>query len=180
VEKRVGPIWLMQVLKKAERRKEGSWQDVWKELFSRTEGPEEDLAKVQSVKSFKDAIKLLEDLLPIYDRLAKEVALPWREFDDQHPEFAKKAKAANLLAGYILPDMARIVAMERRAQTRLALLKAALVVVKLGPDKLKDIKDPFGTGPFEYRAVGKGFELKSKLVFKGQPVTLMAGKGKED
>ena len=60
----------------------------------------------------------------------------------------------------------------------MALFKAALAVVKGGPDKLKDIKDPFGDGPFEYRALDKGFELKSKLLFKGQPVMLTVGKGR--
>ena len=62
----------------------------------------------------------------------------------------------------------------------MALFKAAIAVVQGGPDKLKDIKDPFGDGPFEYRALDKGFELKSKLLFKGQPVTLTVGKGKKE
>ena len=50
--------------------------------------------------------------------------------------------------------------------------------VKGGPGKLKDIEDPFGNGPFEFRALDKGFELKSKLLYKGQPVMLTVGRGK--
>ena len=60
----------------------------------------------------------------------------------------------------------------------MALFKAALAVVKGGPDQLEAIKDPFGDGPFEYRNLEKGFELKSKLLFKGQPVALMVGRSK--
>jgi hypothetical protein len=40
--------------------------------------------------------------------------------------------------------------------------------------------DPFGNGPFEYRAWEEGFELKSKLLFKGQAVMLTVGKGKKE
>jgi len=123
---------------------------------------------------------MLEDLLPLNDQLAKLTALPWKEFDTQYPEFVKQAKAANPLAGFVLPSMDKIVAAERRNQTQMALFKAALVVVQGGPDKLREIKDPFGDGPFEYRALDKGFELKSKLLFKGQPVMLTVGKGKKE
>ena len=40
--------------------------------------------------------------------------------------------------------------------------------------------DPFGDGPFEYRALAKGFELKSKLLDKGQPLMLKAGQEKKE
>ena len=56
--------------------------------------------------------------------------------------------------------------------------RAALAIVQGGPDKLKDSKDPFGDGPFQYRALDKGFELKSKLLVKGQPLTLTVGAAK--
>ena len=42
-------------------------------------------------------------------------------------------------------------------------------------DRSGQIKDPFGDGPFEYHALDKGFELKSKLLFHDQPVTLAVG-----
>jgi hypothetical protein len=53
--------------------------------------------------------------------------------------------------------------------------KAAVAVVQGGPDRLKDIHDPFGDGPFEYRALEKGFELKSKLLYHEKTVTLTVG-----
>ncbi len=169
------------VLDGLQKRKEGSWHDVWKQVLSAPgEGDAVDRDLVESAKTFEQAIKLLEDLLPFYEDLAKVSALPWKEFDEQYPKFVKKAKAANRLAGYILPATDKMVAAQRRNQTQMALFKAALAVVQGGPDKLKDIKDPFGDGPFEYRALDKGFELKSKLLFKGQPVMLTAGKGKKE
>jgi hypothetical protein len=60
----------------------------------------------------------------------------------------------------------------------MAMLMAGIAVIESGPDKLKEIKDPFGKGTFEYKALDKGFELKSKLLFEGQPVTLTVGQRK--
>jgi hypothetical protein len=67
------------------------------------------------------------------------------------------------------------VAANRRAETRMAMLLAAIAVLESGPEKLAGIKDPFGDGPFNYRKLEKGFELSSKLEDKGKPVTLTVG-----
>jgi hypothetical protein len=56
------------------------------------------------------------------------------------------------------------------------MLLASIAVVESGPEKLKEIKSPFG--PYEYRALDKGFELKSKAMYEGQPVTLTIGQRK--
>jgi hypothetical protein len=76
--------------------------------------------------------------------------------------------------------MDKIMARERRYQAQIALFKAALAVVQGGPGKLKDTKDPFGDGPFEYRALGKGFELKSNLCYEEKPVTLTVGQREKE
>ena len=180
MERQLGPMWLIRELKEAERRKEGSWQEVWKRVFdviiATSEGqdiPNRDL--IQSVKTFEQAIRTLEGLLALYDELARMTDLPAKEFDVRYEAFIEKARAANLLAALGLSNMGKFVAAERRAQTRMALFRAALAVVQGGPDRLKDIKDPFGDGPFEYRASGEGFELKSKRLHQGKPVTLTVG-----
>jgi hypothetical protein len=187
-EKQIGLKWVIDKMKEAEGHKKGSWKDVWKNLFDVPEGRNRDM--VQSVKTFEQAVQFLEELLPLYDELANMTALPWKEFDAQYPEFAKKAKAvkplsdfvlppaAGPLSSFILPPMDKIMANERRYQAQIALFKAALAVVQGSPDKLKDIKDPFGDGPFEYRPLDKGFELKSKLRGNEKPLTLTVGQRK--
>jgi hypothetical protein len=179
-EKRTGLVWTIQELRKAEQRKEGSWQGVWRDLVDPPwlESQNRDLASLQSVKTYEQAVKRLEDLLPFYDELARVIALPWKEFDAQYPELVKKAKARDLWGFDRLNEPDGIITGVRRHETQMALFKAALTVVKGGPDKVKDIEDPFGNGPFEFRALDNGFELKSMLLFKGQPVMLTAGKGK--
>jgi len=164
-------------LKAAEKAKPGDWARVWKEIIGPgTEGAEPGAAALRAVKSFDEVIQLSESLIPMYDELAKLSALPPKEFDAKYPEFVKKAEAANPLARAVLPAVDKVGAAKRRADARLALLKAAIAVVQNGPEAIKDHKDPFGDGPFGYQATAGGFELKSKFVFKDQPVTLVVGK----
>jgi hypothetical protein len=59
------------------------------------------------------------------------------------------------LAGSVLPNLGQFALAERRARARRALFEAALAVVQGGPAKLTNIKDPFGKGPFAYRALDK-------------------------
>ena len=180
-EKRVFLMSMIQRLQHAEQRQKGSWQGVWQEMFhavfvTSEQKNSRSLESVEAVKTFEQAVKWLEDLLPFYDELAKMTNLPWKEFDARFPDFISRAKAVNPLADQILPMTDAMVATERRTVTRAALLKAAVAVVLGGPDKLKDIQDPFGDGPFEYSALDKGFELKSKLIYREKPVTLTVGR----
>jgi hypothetical protein len=167
--------WLIKELREAEQRKNGAWRDVWKSVLAGEEGRH----AVEHVDTFERAIKLTEDLLPVYDRMAEVVALPREEFDRRYPGFIQEARAANPLAGILLPAIDKVLATEHRSKAKMAMLKAAMAVVQGGQEELKDIKDPFGDGPFEYRALDEGFELKTKLIYNDQPVTLTVGRGKK-
>jgi hypothetical protein len=175
MEKRYAIGWLARRLREAEARKPGGWRDAWNAAFVEEEG--RDFAK--TIGSGEQAIKMVEDLLPVCDQLARLVALPREEFEAQYPAFKAKTKAAHPLAGLILTAPDRVLATAHRNQARMAMLKAAMAIVEGGPDRLKGIKDPFGDGPFEYRALDGGFELKSKLLFQGQPVTLIVGRARK-
>ena len=171
VEKRYFAAWIAKKLREEERRQAGAGLALWKNFVQGADIPDE-LRQI----TVEEAITKTEALLPVYDELARFVGLPREQFDAQYPAFKERTKAANPLAGLIVPAVDQLLAKERRNQARLAMLLAAVAVAESGPDKLKDIKDPFGSGPFEYRALDKGFELKSKLEFEGQPVTLTAGR----
>jgi hypothetical protein len=175
VEKRTCSEWLIRTLRAAETDKPGSWREQWQALF----GPAERGApapKVPAVASLDEAIKMLEGLPALYDEVGRMTELTWPEFDPKYAEFIRKARAANPAAAAIFPAMENVVAAKRRADARFALFTAAVALARGGPDGLKGIKDPFGDGPFEYKVTDGGFELKSKLIFKGQPVTLAVGK----
>jgi hypothetical protein len=175
VEKRTCSDWLIRELRAAEADKPGSWQEKWQALF----GPAErgvPTPKVPAVATLDEAVRMLGGLPPLYDEAGRLTELPWAEFDPRYAEFVRRARAANPAAAAIFPAMEKVVAAKRRADARFALFKAAVAVARGGPDVLKGIKDPFGDGPFEYKARDGGFELRSKFIFKGEPVTLAAGK----
>jgi hypothetical protein len=100
------------------------------------------------------------------------------------PEFDRKAKVLQekmntdcpFVGRFLFGPLPSLRYFDAESEARAAMLKAAIAVVLDGPDRLKEFKDPFGDGPFEYSKVGSGFELKSKFIFPGQnepkPVTL--------
>jgi hypothetical protein len=173
-EKKTMAGWIIPHLKAEEQRQKGAGLELWKKFIDNPGVP----AALREPKSLDDAIKLVEDTIPIYDDLARMAALPNDQFERQYPTFKQKTKADHPLAALLLPSIDSLRGKEQRNQARMAMLLAGIAVVESGPDKLKEIKDPFGSGPFEYRALDKGFELKSKLQFEGQPVTLTIGQRK--
>ncbi len=171
VEKKFMAEWTIRKVREAEQKKPGSWRDLWKSMLEGSYIPD----AVRNVGSAEEVIKLTQELLPVYDELAKVAALPKEQFDRQYPAFKKKTEAANPMAGVLLPAVDKFLAKERRLQARRAMLASAINVVQGGAEKIQQSRDPFGDGPFEYRATDKGFELESKLTFDNQPVKLIVG-----
>jgi hypothetical protein len=173
MEKQHTVEWLIRKLREAEARKKGSWREVWKQATDRP--GESDV--IQRVDSVDQAVKLTEALLPVCDEMATLIALPREEFAARYPAFKEKTKANHPLAGYLLTTPETVRARQDRNQARMAMLRGAIAVVRGGPEALKELKDPFGYGPFAYRPLEKGFELRSKLLYHNQPVTLTVGPG---
>jgi hypothetical protein len=175
-EKKYMAEWAIRKLREAEQAKSGSWRDMWNGMLQGGDAPE----TVVKIATYQEAMKLIEDVLPVYGDLEKLVALPPAEFAKQYPPFKEKTKAANPLAGTLLPAIDKVRNSDHRNQARMAMLLAAIAVAQDGPDALKSIKDPFGDGPFEYRRLDTGFELTSKLLYEDKPVTLIIGQRKKD
>jgi hypothetical protein len=164
-------VWIVRKIKEEEKRDPGAGLKLWNNLLG-AEGPEA-LKRIQSVDQ---AIKLTEDVIPVYDELKKVVALPHAEFEARYPSFKQQYLKPETAAAFLIPQIDSLLAKERRSQARMAMLLAAIAVAEGGPDQLKNIDDPFGDGPFEYRKLDTGFELKSQLKYEGQPVTLTVGR----
>jgi hypothetical protein len=162
--------WIVRKIKEEEKRDPGAGLKMWNNLLG-PEGPES-LKRIQTVDK---AIKLTEDVIPVYDELKKLVALPHLEFEAQYRDFKQQHLQPDTAAAFLIPQIDSLLAKERRSQARVAMLLAAIAVADGGPDQLKNIDDPFGDGPFEYRKLDKGFELTSRLQYEGQPVTVKVG-----
>jgi hypothetical protein len=125
----------------------------------------------------KQFARQLEELDTSYQRLIDAASLPLAEFQGRVSEEAEKLdEAQNAFAAFTqLSAISNTRYSDAQAETLLLMLRAAAAIVQDGPDKLKDFKDPYGSGPFEYRVLQGGFELKSELVVRGKAVTLTVG-----
>ena len=171
LEKKYMAGYIVKELNRLEREKSGSWRAGWHMMLG-PEGPQ----ALKDIESLDKVTKFVEDLMPIYDPLAKYVALPQKEFEEQYPAFKEKAQKDNPLAGLLLPAIDKVRNKDNHQRARMEMLLAAIAIAHDGPDAAKKTKDPFGDGPFEYKAFDGGFELKSKLLFEDKPVTLTVGK----
>jgi hypothetical protein len=172
-----------------EQRHFGGWAIRWLKDLERA-GAKDMLAKVQALvgpspdseeilKLVDDAsaarlVQALEALDPFFDEQRRLVVLPRDRFLAQWPA-AQKKQSANPVARVMLPVTTKIVDARDRYRARFAMLKAAVAVVRDGQAALAKHPDPFGSGPFEYKALPQGFELRSKLTLEGKAVTLTVG-----
>jgi hypothetical protein len=170
VEKKFCIEWMPNELRKAEEQQKGAGLELWKAILG-PDAPDE----FKRIESLDAALQSIEDVYPVYDELAKLVALPKDDFDAAYPKFKNRVETDAPFTRIILPAMDKLMAKEHRNNVRMAMLLAAVAVVQSGPETLKDIPDPYGDGPFKYRALDKGFELQSNLLFEGQPVKLTLG-----
>jgi hypothetical protein len=160
--------WIVPKLQQEEQRRKGAGMELWKKFLD-ADAPD----AVKNVARIEDVYQLIEEGIPVYDDLARLTALPNDQFDAQYPAFKQKIKAEKPVAALLLPSIEMLRSKVQRNDARMGMVLAAIAVVESGPEKLKEIKSPLG--PYEYRALDKGFELRSKLIYEGQPVTLTVG-----
>lgn len=119
---------------------------------------------------------MVQGLSGFYGEAVRVAALPPDQFDRGQKELAEKAKESGVMAGVLLPSFSRAMENDHYAQVMEAMLRAAIHVQLDGMDSLRSTRDPYGNGPFEYRKLSTGVELRSRLVYKGEPATLTVGK----
>jgi hypothetical protein len=127
--------------------------------------------------SNEEILRQLEAINGVYDEFNRFLEQPREQFASSWGRLKTRVQGQMPLAAEVLPSVDKLVDAEDRQQAYRALFRAALAVADGGPEKLKDaaLRDPFGTGPFEYRARPNGFELVSKLVSRGEQVKLVVG-----
>jgi hypothetical protein len=118
-------------------------------------------------------------LRPIYDKITAMMDRPPAEMKSAETLLAEVGPPARALGMGLLPAAIACRTNEMAHQTRLAMLKAAMAVVRGGPEALKDesFKDPYSDGPFAYEKTPGGFRLASKTRDRdGKPVTMEFGR----
>jgi hypothetical protein len=169
-EKQYMAKWLLDKFKRAEQEKSTQWREIWLNVLEGSDAPKE----IKEVESLAEVTRMLESLMPAYDELEKIVALPPADFATRFAGFQERSKSKPL-AVILLPAVDKFMSAIHQREVKQAMLLAALRIVEQGPDAAKQTRDPFGDGPFEYKAADEGFELRSKLTHEGKQVSLTIG-----
>jgi hypothetical protein len=165
--------WMARTMEQREQRKPGSWRSAWANLLD----PKDPTAKkLNDIKSYEEARKLIADMEPVYDQLMQVFDLPFAEQTKKLETILNSERGKNPVGALLLPALHRCQQAEHRQKAREQLFQAAIRVVSNGKEMLSNISDPYGTGTFDYQATPGGFELSSKLIFQEKPVKLVVGK----
>jgi hypothetical protein len=175
VERELGIGWAIGQLRKMND------QDPWKDRvlapYVMNEGAPQpgklDALVAAAGGTRQGALGQFELLLGYYDEVGKAIALPRDEFRAKLAELEKRTEG-NAFAAATLPAMARVYDNDAAGRTRLTMLRAAVAVLRGGPEKARGFTDATGS-PLEYRPAPGGFELTSKVIEKDKPVTLKVG-----
>jgi len=163
--------WMIARLRNANDQ---SWQEALRPLAIETpKGTFE--AIVEELKTKAGAVQEFEEFRPFYDELTTLAERPPDVFRSRAADLLKKYQN-DAVGRLMLSDFVRVFDKDLATRTRFSLLKAAVAVLLSGPGELRNFPDPAGTGPFEYAASERGFELRSKLTIDGRPVVLAVGK----
>src|SRR5436309_3934494 len=131
-------------------------------MFPPPEGGGQDIREVLKPLSDADVLRQVEAMGGVYDEFLRLMEQPRDQFTAGWGQLKARVQGQMSLAATILPAVDKIFEAEERQTASRALFRAALAVADGGPDRLKDaqFRDPFGAGPFEYRARPQGFELQ--------------------
>ena len=118
-----------------------------------------------------------EDLA--YDRLAKVMALPFSQFDQQAKAFAADLdREQNPMVAEALAACFKARQREFRTQVLMAMVRAAVEYRLHGESGLLSVKDPCGQGPFAFErfmfeGVERGLRLESAFHGSGFPEVMI-------
>jgi hypothetical protein len=165
--------WAIRWLKDLERSGVKDMRAKVRAMLVGSEDAEEVMKLVDDASAAR-LIQALEALGPFFEEQRRLAGMPRDQFLGQWPA-AQQKQSANAVARVMLPATTKVVDARDRYRARFAMLKAAVAVVRDGQAALAKHPDPFGSGPFEHKALPQGFELRSKLTLEGKPVTLTVG-----
>ncbi|HXT41431.1 MAG TPA: hypothetical protein VN887_15605 [Candidatus Angelobacter sp.] len=124
-------------------------------------------------------VKLLREMVPLYQRLAVIMAAPEREYEDSIKGFtAEIQNSANPLVAEMFPAVQKCRPKEFGTLAILDMVRAAVQYKLNGEPGLKSVNDPYGQGPFAFErfvfeGVDRGFQLKSVYDGRGYLETLI-------
>lgn len=124
-------------------------------------------------------VRLIDDWAMHMDELGAILMGPLDQVHAALVAFTERRRVANPLAVPFVRQTEGVVYAVARADTRLAMLRAAVAIVRDGADPQQPRADSGNCGPFECRPFKGGFELRANLPFPGRPpAILVVGRNK--
>jgi hypothetical protein len=179
VQQEINQRWIIRQLRQNHGQENA--QQVVSDMLTPGGSPAEvsrgEAALAASGGTIDGLVTRLQNLDPLYARIAAAVALPYQQFQNQWPAIQRDLDADPVAQIAVIGGYPRWVRSHAEAQCLLAMFAAAIDVVDHGPEALRNHPDPFGAGPFAYQANPRGFELNSKLTDEaGKPISLTVGR----
>lgn len=104
------------------------------------------------------------EALPFYARMRSITTAPPETLAAVGESVLKEVEwSTNLIVAALIPNMHYLRKREMEAVTRLAMLKAAVVLRQSGPGAFERVKDSYGFETFELRPMDEGFELLGRI-----------------
>jgi hypothetical protein len=145
-------------------------ENEWKLAWLRNEGE-----KTLGQEGFD-----INQLAKFMDEAVTIAGLPDDQLDSAAAALQEKLKA-NRMYPFMVLDPSKFRRIENIVMALRELFRAAIVISADGFEQIKRFKDPFGTGPFVFRQLPKGFQLESQLKdASGQKVTITVGESQND
>lgn len=122
-----------------------------------------------------NSTRLVEQLMEasdILDATAAGTALPVTDPGAWGKAIAGDVTNRNVIAAMYFPFAGNVRAVIDSAGAREKMLRLAVDVMQKGPDAAAHSRDPWGRDAFGYRRTTNGFELVSRLVRDGKPVSV--------
>jgi hypothetical protein len=141
--------------------------DRWKQVLRASDG------------TSAGVVKLLQDEEPLYARAGRILSLPRAEFESQVKQFVVEIEQSrNPFVSLTFPAIAKCRPKEFAILAELAMVRAAVAYKTNGEAGLRDVRDPFSDGPFQFQrfvfeGVDRGFKLQSAYDGRGFPEALI-------
>jgi hypothetical protein len=100
--------------------------------------------------------KYMDEMIDLIDRSSDD-------FSSELVRFEFRMSVENRFAGQYFAMYDGFFSTQASRAVKYAMLQAASTLLIDGPQAFHNVKDPYGDGPFEYRKMEPGFELRSKL-----------------
>ena len=165
-EKRAMITWARQAL-----------QDGRRDELARSASDNNPYIEMFKTLNNEQIVDAIDQWAGFYDQAADRAYVPHEQLQVEADKLKEQIdRSGNCLAVECGTDyLFTTVSYMLRQQTRVAMLRAAIVYLLEGPEAFNKIQDPTGDGPFAFSETAHGFQLTAEIMRNGRSKPLAVG-----